>query len=419
LTKKSNNRSDSTGRSLLATLLLGIVIVIAAVLSRVTGIDFLSILNQGGTPAPTSAVVTQQRPPATAAPGSPTSAPPATGGVLTINIPQGFGAQKGFWRVFFTAPTGSADAKTYVGGIDTQLAADIQKTTKTLDIAAYQWNNPVITQAVVDAVKRGVKVRMVVDTQFTLQDEDSTIGQLQKLNVPIVDDKRTAFMHDKFMILDSATVWMGSWNYTVNDTYRNNNNALAIRSQKFVQNYQAEFDEMFVNQQFGPRSPKNTPNPSFSQDGIPIQVYFAPEDLNTEPIKAALNNAKKDIRFMAFQFTLDDVAQTMLAKSKQGVKVQGIFEATGSKTAASEMPMMLCAGLPVRQDGNKFILHHKVMIIDDNTVITGSFNFSANAAASNDDNLIIIQDKDLAAQYIAEYNRRWAEARQPEGITCN
>ena len=103
---------------------------------------------------------------------------------------------------------------------------------------------------------------------------------------------------------------------------------------------------------------------------------------------------------------------------ESGVQVQGIFETTGSETSSSELTPLFCAGLPVRQDGNPFILHHKVFIVDNDTVITGSFNISSNATNSNDENLLVIQDPALAAQYIAEFERRWAEAIAPSGLSC-
>ena len=56
----------------------------------------------------------------------PTATPTvAAGGVTQVQIAQGFGAKKGFWEVYFTAPTGSRDASTYTGGIDQVLAADL------------------------------------------------------------------------------------------------------------------------------------------------------------------------------------------------------------------------------------------------------------------------------------------------------
>jgi phosphatidylserine/phosphatidylglycerophosphate/cardiolipin synthase-like enzyme len=211
----------------------------------------------------TTVVTVTQLPPSFTLVGSePTTAPPTeapltplptrdTEAVQDIAIPLGFGAQKGFWQVLFTAPTGSRDASTYVGGLDIVLARAINNTRRTLDIAAFEFNNPVLTKAVLDARVRGVVVRMVTDDEHGFNDKESTVPQLVAAGIPVTTDGRSALMHDKFMILDSQVVWTGSWNYTINDTYRNNNNAIAIRSQKFVQDYQTEFDEMFLRNQFG------------------------------------------------------------------------------------------------------------------------------------------------------------------------
>ena len=85
------------------------------------------------------------------------------------------------------------------------------------------------------------------------------------------------------------------------------------------------------------------------------------------------------------------------------------------------MTALYCAGLPVRQDGNPRTFHHKVLIIDDQAVVTGSFNFSANADESNDENVIIVSNSDVAAQYLQEFQRRWAEATEPDkaDIKCD
>ena len=343
----------------------------------------------------------------------------APGSVSVINVGQGFGASKGFWQVYFTAPSGHANPATYVDGIDIQLAAAINSVGRTLDIAAFEWNLQSLTDAVLAAHARGVQVRMVVDDEHTIRDSQSTINQLINAGIPVVGDNRSALMHNKFMILDGVTVWTGSWNYSINDTYRNNNNAVALRSQKIVQNYQTEFNEMFVDKRFGSTSPENTPNISFAQNGIPIQVYYASEDPVLPALIATLGRATKSIRFMNFSFTDFDVAKVIIERAQAGVTAQGIFETTGSQTEASELRTLFCAGVPARQDGGKYILHHKVFIIDDTTVVTGSFNISSNATRSNDENLIIISDPDLAAQYIAEFNRRWQEAKVPTAFTCS
>ena len=359
----------------------------------------------------------------TPTPPPPTSAPSpvvttAPGDVTTITLGQGVGASKGFWRVYFTAPTGSRDASTYHGGVDEVLAGEIGQVQQTLDVAAYEFNSPALTAAILAAKARGIRVRIVTDDDAGLGDDDTTITQFVTAGIPVVTDERSALMHDKFMILDSTTVWTGSWNYTINDTYRNNNNAIALRSQTAVQNYQTEFDEMFIDGRFGPTSPANTPHAEFSQDGTAIGVYFSSEDDVIAKITASLQTAQTSIRFMTFSFTVDTIAQALMSRASDGVDVSGIFERTGSETQFSKLTPLFCAGLSVRQDGNPFVLHHMVFIIDGTTVLSGSFNVSANATDSNDENLISITDPDLAFQYLAEFDRRWAEASTPTSLVC-
>ncbi|MCL4246697.1 MAG: phospholipase [Anaerolineae bacterium] len=389
---------------IVGTALAALALAIAGLLAGGLGIDVSGRTSEPTAtvqPLPTDAVLVPGR------------------GVTEITLPQGFGAQKGFWSVYFTAPTGDSRTSTYHDGIETQLIAAVNSAQRTIDIAAYEFNLVDLTQALLAARQRGVQVRVVTDDDAGFDAPTGTLRQLVEARIPVVIDGRRALMHNKFVIIDSLTVWMGSWNFTVNGTYRNNNNVLVLRSQAAVQNYQAEFDEMFNTRLFGPSSPSRTPRPDFRQDGIPILTYFAPEDDVLDAILATVNSAQHSIKFMTFSFTVDPIGQAMIARAGQGVNVQGIFETTGSETQFSELPILFCAGLDARQDGNPYRLHHKVFIIDDETVMTGSFNISQNAVQSNDENLVIITDRDLAAEYLAEFDRRWAESRLPQGIVCN
>jgi phosphatidylserine/phosphatidylglycerophosphate/cardiolipin synthase-like enzyme len=345
---------------------------------------------------------------------------PSSGQLQTVNFPQGFGAGQDFWQVYFTAPTGSSDEATYNGGVDAALISAIDSTQQTLDIAAFEWKNPDLTTAVINAFRRGVAVRMVIDDEHVFEDhiealedgEDSPFGEIIASGIPFVDDDRSGLMHNKFMIMDGTTIWTGSMNYTMNGTYRNNNNMLALRSRRAVQAYQAEFNEMFSERDFGSsRSPVN--GVVFSQDGVPIQILFSPEDSPVPEMIDTLNSAQERIRFMTFSFTRDDVGETLLGLSQRGVDVEGIFEVRASRTIYSELPRLFCAGVPVFQDGNPFTFHHKVFIVDDHTVLTGSFNISNNATESNDENIVIIRDRNLAAQYLAEYERMRSRAEVP------
>ncbi|MDX1991103.1 MAG: phospholipase D-like domain-containing protein [bacterium] len=408
MAKRRSKQQDS--RSLIATILSAIVVGLAALFGLIGG---GAVDPEPGAPAATTA------PSATTAPGVTQVA--SGGGAASVSAIQlgqyGLGARRSFWEVYFTTPTGSRDLSTYRNGVDYPLAAAIDGVQRTLDIAAYEWNSPRLTEAVLGALRRNVRVRMVVDDEGTIEDDDTTIGQLIDAGAQVVDDSRSALMHNKFMILDSQVVWTGSTNFTINDVYRNNNNLIMLRSRRAVEAYQAEFDEMFGGQ-FGPRS-SDSNSVNFAQDGVPIQIYFAPENQVLQRIVPVVQRAQTSIRFMTFSFTEATIAEAILARSEAGVSVQGIFETRGSETEFSELRPLFCAGLDVRQDGNPNTFHHKVIIVDNRIVITGSFNWSQNATTANDENLVIIEDPALAAQFSAEFDRVWQRATVPARSLCS
>jgi phosphatidylserine/phosphatidylglycerophosphate/cardiolipin synthase-like enzyme len=369
----------------------------------VTGVDFLGVVAPETTPIAAPTVVSTRVP---------------TGNYEFISVGNGVGAQHDFWQVYFTAPLNTNDRSQWVNGIDVPLANAIDATQNTLDIAAFELNNETISDAILRAHERGVQVRIVTDDEHGLEDDDSTLVDLELEGIPIVDDDRTALMHNKFMIMDGITVWTGSTNFTQNGIYRNNNNLIALRSRRAVIAYQAEFDEMFLRGEFGPTSSEGN-SARFTQDGVPIEIYFAAEDDVVGRILAEINSATSTIRFMVFSFTRDDIGEALLAQAENGIDIQGVFETTGSETEFSEMPRLLCAGLDVRQDGNRGVLHHKVFIIDENTVVTGSFNFSNNATQSNDENLVIIRNADIAELYLQEFDRVRGIATVADDIPCD
>lgn len=80
----------------------------------------------------------------------------------------------------------------------------------------------------------------------------------------------------------------------------------------------------------------------------------------------------------------------------------------------------MCRKVPVKQDGNPSFLHHKVIIVDERIVITGSMNYSTNAEENNDENVIIIDNAEIARLYLQEFERVWNLANDPdvETIAC-
>jgi phosphatidylserine/phosphatidylglycerophosphate/cardiolipin synthase-like enzyme len=108
----------------------------------------------------------------------------------------------------------------------------------------------------------------------------------------------------------------------------------------------------------------------------------------------------------------------MIASAKKGVEVQGVIENRGASQGS--LPDLFCAGLPVKTDGNPYTMHHKVIIIDGETVITGSFNFTKSADTVNDDNVLVIHSAAVAGLYEQEFQRIYGAGETPKAsdITC-
>ncbi len=324
-------------------------------------------------------------------------------------------------EVFFTRPEigtpgFSTDCKNYsvmskrrTDDPDARLTAFLGSARQSIDMAIYDLDLPNVANALVDARKRGVQVRLVTDTD-NLKHE--AIGQLTQAGVPVVEDKRGAIMHHKFAVVDRNAVWMGSWNFTVNDTWCYNNHGALWRNEQLAANYAAEFEKMFGGQ-FGPTKPKPIPNPVISVNDVRIETYFSAENDPSPAIIARLQGAQRSITFMAFSFTHDKIGAAMLERGRVGVQVRGVFETTGSQTQFSEMGRFKDAKFDVLQDGNPYLMHHKVIVIDERTVIFGSFNFSSNAAEDNDENCLIVDDPGLARLFLDEYERVRAQAVNP------
>lgn len=284
----------------------------------------------------------------------------------------------------------------------------VNEAKKSLDIAIFDIEEPNSCQSIIDAHNRGVKVRIVTDSDNLNEKKRPSqprkvIEDFKAAGIPIVDDNRNAFMHHKFAIIDEEVVITGSLNLSINSMYRDNNNALRIRSKELAASYKAEFERMFTEKLFGPNEHK-VPYKQVNIEGAKITLFFSPKGKTIDSILTELRKAKKTIKFMTFSLTDKDIYQTVLDKSKSGVKVEGIFDGC-MLSKYSLYQGFVSNKIPVYIDGNQAILHNKVFIIDDHIIITGSYNFSKNAEQNNNENTLIIDSRRLAQYYNDEYSK--------------
>src|SRR5262249_23778896 len=156
-----------------------------------------------------------------------------------------------------------------------------------------------------------------------------------------------------------------------------------------------EFEQMFAGR-FGTSKTSGTPYPHVQLSGADVEVYFSPEDGVAKYVLQRLAGAKKSITFMTFSYTEDKISDAMIAKAKAGLSVRGVFESNNAGGSGADFNRLKQGGVDVLSDGNCYILHHKVIVIDQRTVITGSYNFTGSAEKDNDENLVIVDDPNLA-----------------------
>ncbi|MCX7837955.1 MAG: phospholipase D-like domain-containing protein [Anaerolineae bacterium] len=318
-----------------------------------------------------------------------------------------------WYAVHFTTPKNPPKESNPPDSLDAALARLIRSAQSSIDIATYQFDLSNVLHAILDANKRGVKVRVVTDIDILNNPKENQLFQeLKNAGIPIVGGNSKAIMHNKFVIVDKRAVWMGSWNFTLYDTYRYDNNGIVVQSAELARNYSVTFDKMFNDKQFGPARRRGGTTSYLTIGGSVVENYFAPEDKVAEKIIARLQQAARTIDFMAFAFTDEAIGTAVLERAQGGVVVRGVFESTHADSSVSQYGRLKRAGLDVRLDGNPFLMHHKAFIVDGKTVIFGSFNFSRNAEEENDENLLIVDDIPLAQAFAAEFARVYEQAKR-------
>ena len=317
-------------------------------------------------------------------------------------------APPSWWQAFFTDPTCPPENQRR-GGLDADIAQDMLTARQGVDVAAFELNAPAIVDALIQLDAQGKRIRVVTDSDH---EDQRSIRRLRRHGVSVVTDKRRGFMHNKFVIIDDSVVWTGSMNLTSNGVYCNHNNFVRFaHAPQLMDNYRAEMDEMYEKRMFGPKSPRNTPYPQFTFQQAKIQNIFAPETSALPPIARALATAQQEIAIMAFSFTSRPLGETVLGRAERGVQVRALFEEMGAENETSYFVQLQRDRYPnvlVKKATSSGIMHHKVVIIDRRTVIFGSYNFTDNADKRNDENVLIIEDSDLAQAFLAEFEKLWA-----------
>ena len=140
-------------------------------------------------------------------------------------------------------------------------------------------------------------------------------------------------------------------------------------------------------------------------------VCFSAREDCSSLILSLINRARKSIHVMVYSFTLDGLGEALISAKEKGLDVKVVIEEENAYVRGSEYEKLKKAGVDVRLDSNKALMHHKVMIVDGEIVVTGSYNWTKSAEEENDENLVVIYGEGLARRYEEEFERIWSNSK--------
>ena len=332
----------------------------------------------------------------------------------------------------YLGPPGSAGAP---DDLEKVIIDFIDQSEHTLDIAVQEIDNPRIAKAIDQAARRKrpgtdrfIRVRLVTEGDYLKEkksvdppDKEVSLDTNRKHFLTLlrgaVDAKidfNPKIFHHKFIIRDRGkdheALLTGSTNFTTTGTHRNLNHIVIFHDMGVVAAYQSEFEQL-RDGVFGVRSPKlTTTDPlTLKIEGSPVQIMFSPDNNPELRIVNEILKAQTSAYFMMFTFPKSTTVDDALITKHQGGNFEVVGVLDGGQSAHKWCPHkeLLNEGAKLRRETlpNNGKLHHKFIVLDDLTVIGGSFNYTGPANQYNDENLFLVRNPSVAAFFKNEVKR--------------
>jgi phosphatidylserine/phosphatidylglycerophosphate/cardiolipin synthase-like enzyme len=144
------------------------------------------------------------------------------------------------------------------------------------------------------------------------------------------------------------------------------------------------------------------------QDEFPaVQSAFSPGPACKNLILGELQRAEASLDLCVFTISDDELTRTIAAAHHNGVKVRILTDNDKSLDAGSDINLLADEGIEIRVDQTENHMHHKFMIRDKKSLLTGSYNWTRSAERFNQENVLLIQDAGVVQPYQNEFTRLW------------
>jgi len=286
------------------------------------------------------------------------------------------------------------------------LLKEINSAKDSIDIAIYGIEaQPKLLNAIVNAQNRNVKIRLITDVDANngsyYKDNKVLISKI-KDNITDKNSSPKYIMHNKFLIFDNKKVWTGSSNLTSTDFSNfNTNYNILTSSPRIVNTYINDFESLYSG---AFHISKNTKVPQ----QLPIAAYFSPQDeIIKSKIIPLINSSTSYVYMPIFYLTHKELTSSLIEAKKRGVDVKIIIDATNAHAKYTVHKLLRASGIPVKTENKAGKLHSKLIVIDDKYSIIGSMNFTKSGEKYNDENVIIIENPEIAKYIKSTFIYLW------------
>ena len=280
-----------------------------------------------------------------------------------------------------------------------RIVNEIDSSKVSIDIALYNFGDQ---KTIFDALKRakqkGIKIRCVSD--FSNSSEfDSSYNKYFEEEFHPTKDSKNSLMHNKFFIFDNKKVLTGSMNISSTGCGGYNSNlVLIVDDINFAKAYLREFELMY-------KGKFSTTKESFLfkpilRNNSKLTVAFCPQDNPFDTIiLPMLKNAKKELFVSVFYLTERKFISELINAKNRGVSVIVLVDAVYANNFKNRVKQLRDSGVAVMVENWGGKNHEKTVMVDSKYLLLGSSNFSKSGFYKNDENIVLIENKDIASLY--------------------
>lgn len=138
-----------------------------------------------------------------------------------------------------------------------------------------------------------------------------------------------------------------------------------------------------------------------------LDSYFSPGDTCRNSITKQISTATQELLVCVFTISDDIITESLVAAHRRGVDIRLITDNEKSFDKGSDIQQLAREGISLRMDTSPNHMHHKFMIVDQHSVLTGSYNWTRGAARFNHENIIVTKDPATVQAFTHEFNKLW------------